>query len=152
MATQILTMANGIASNGKLPAKVKTKNQYKRLKAKQKKATTDGSRASSVVSEITARFRRLCHGLDSLSLSLSQATNGYESAVSEVGGETDDEGGEPNVEYVTEALDVEPGLEAFSNVFARFQLQSEGDAVSRSPPNPLVFLTWARSISPPRHL
>lgn len=44
--------------------------------------------------------------------------------------ETDNEGVEPDVEYVPEALDVQPGMEAFSDVFARFQLPSESDAVS----------------------
>lgn len=44
--------------------------------------------------------------------------------------ETDNEGVEPAVEYVPEALDVQPGMEAFSDVFARFQLPSESEAVS----------------------
>ena len=45
--------------------------------------------------------------------------------------ETEDESGaESTVEYVAEALEVQPGMEAFSDVFARFQLPSESESVS----------------------
>jgi hypothetical protein len=45
---------------------------------------------------------------------------------------TDDESTQGPVEYVPEALDLQPGMEAFSDVFARFQLPSEGDVVSQN--------------------
>ncbi|KAG9047492.1 hypothetical protein FS837_002138 [Tulasnella sp. UAMH 9824] len=105
MATAIATAPNGL-SNGTAPIKAKTKNQYKRLKSKQRKAAIASSRESSA------------------------AATGYESAVSEM--ETDNEGLEPAVEYVPEALDVQPGMEAFSDVFARFQLPSESEAVKEA--------------------
>ncbi|KAG8953746.1 hypothetical protein FRC04_001951 [Tulasnella sp. 424] len=105
MATVLATAPNGL-SNGKALVKAKTKNQYKRLKSKQRKAAVASSRESSA------------------------AATGYESAVSEM--ETDNEGVEPDVEYVPEALDVQPGMEAFSDVFARFQLPSESDAVKEA--------------------
>jgi len=46
---------------------------------------------------------------------------------------TDDEASsrEP-VEYVSETLDFEPGMEEFSNVFARFQLPDENSTVGLS--------------------
>lgn len=128
MATQVLTVSNGIKTNGTTVAKPKSKNQYKRLKAKHKKTTVGSSRESSVVSGcVVSSSIHAAQGLTSCHL--WQATTGYESALSEIDA-TDDEGGDPNIEYVTEALDVQPGLEAFSDVFARFQLRSEGDAVS----------------------
>ncbi|KIO32760.1 hypothetical protein M407DRAFT_211412 [Tulasnella calospora MUT 4182] len=105
MATVFATAPNGL-SNGTAPVKAKTKNQYKRLKSKQRKAAIASSRESSA------------------------AATGYESAVSEM--ETDTEGVEPAVEYVPEALDVQPGMEAFSDVFARFQLPSESEAVKET--------------------
>ena len=52
--------------------------------------------------------------------------------------------GPQNVEYVSEQLDVkDPSLEAFSNVFARFQLPPETTTVCGHPCNytPLVCLT-----------
>ncbi|KAF8317348.1 DUF382-domain-containing protein [Clavulina sp. PMI_390] len=43
---------------------------------------------------------------------------------------------EPNVEYVTEQLALEaPGIEAFSNVFARFQLPSDDTAATSGEPS-----------------
>ncbi|KAG8897954.1 hypothetical protein FRB99_007773 [Tulasnella sp. 403] len=105
MAGTILAVAPNGVSNGN-PIKIKSRNQYKRLKAKQKKATA-GSRDSSM------------------------APSGNES-VSEM---EDDGGFESNVEYVPEALEAQPGMEAFSDVFARFQLPSEGDLAKDSEPS-----------------
>lgn len=127
MSTQVLTMSNGVHTNGKAAGpKAKSKNQYKRLKVKSKRFAGGSPRESSVV--------RCCSQSETRRESQSsqhshlKPTNGYESAISEMG-ETDDEGEDSTVEYVTEALDVQPGLEAFSDVFARFQLPSESDAV-----------------------
>ncbi|KAI0807861.1 DUF382-domain-containing protein [Fomes fomentarius] len=92
------TTVNGIKANGK----IKSKNQLRRLKAKQKKAEAE--------------------------------------TVKDVNGQHDEdiemEKVEPqNVEYVSEQLDVkDPALEAFSNVFARFQLPPETATVREGEP------------------
>jgi hypothetical protein len=47
-----------------------------------------------------------------------------------------------NVEYVSEQLDLsEAGLEAFSDVFARFQLPPEESSVSLLKLSPFTFVT-----------
>ncbi|KAI0683347.1 DUF382-domain-containing protein [Cytidiella melzeri] len=89
----VIGHANGI--NGTKPAaKVKSKNQLRRLKAKQKKADQPGAPGTGT---------------------------------EDVREDVKMEGSEPsvqNVEYVSEQLDG-PALEAFSDVFARFQLPPE---------------------------
>ncbi|KAL0946378.1 hypothetical protein HGRIS_012608 [Hohenbuehelia grisea] len=95
-------VTNGVAhpptANGKQP---KSKNQLRRLKAKQKKATA-GSQSDV-------------------------------KPVAEVKQEAEDE--PSNVEYVSEPLDVKgSALEAFSDVFARFQLPPEESSGKGSEP------------------
>ncbi|KAI9065478.1 DUF382-domain-containing protein [Trametes sanguinea] len=92
MATQVATapapMTNGIKANGK----IKSKNQLRRLKAKQKKAE------EKVVKQ--------------------EDVNGHQEG-EDVKMEVDEP---QNVEYVSEPLDIkDPSLEAFSDVFARFK-------------------------------
>ncbi|RDX46924.1 DUF382-domain-containing protein [Lentinus brumalis] len=95
MATQVETATtNGIKANGK----IKSKNQLRRLKAKQKKAEEKTVKVNGTHDE-------------------------------DVKMEVD---GPQNVEYVSEQLDVkDPALEAFSNVFARFQAPPESTAPSK---------------------
>ncbi|RPD66578.1 DUF382-domain-containing protein [Lentinus tigrinus ALCF2SS1-7] len=99
MATRVATATmNGNQANGK----IKSKNQLRRLKAKQKKAE--------------------------------------EKATKEVNGAHDDDvkmevDGPQNVEYVSEQLDIkDPALEAFSDVFARFQAPPETTTVRDGEP------------------
>ncbi|KAG8932158.1 hypothetical protein FRC02_001575 [Tulasnella sp. 418] len=95
--TVVAAVLNGV-SNGKSDAKaIKSKNQYRRQKAKLKKS----SRATSVT------------------------TDGDQTSVSGME-TTDDEGlSDAHVEYVTETLDFQAGMEAFSDVFARFKLPAD---------------------------
>ncbi|KAI0371640.1 DUF382-domain-containing protein [Pilatotrama ljubarskyi] len=90
MATEVATatMTNGLKTNGK----IKSKNQLRRLKAKQKKAEEK---------------------------SVKQDASGDHQQEPEVKMEVDEP---QNVEYVSEPLEVkDPALEAFSDVFARFK-------------------------------
>ncbi|KAF9462711.1 DUF382-domain-containing protein [Collybia nuda] len=97
MVAQITPMVNGIAENAKIKANgkaIKSKNQLRRLKQKQKK-----------VEAVTT----VCNGTDE-----NVSPNKVEEDV------------ESNVVYVSEQLDVKgAALEAFSDVFARFQLPPE---------------------------
>ncbi|EGN95876.1 hypothetical protein SERLA73DRAFT_187126 [Serpula lacrymans var. lacrymans S7.3] len=94
MATEVQTAVNGINTNSKVNGKaIKSRNQLRRAKAKQKKA------------------------------SQSTTPNGDSRDISVK--EEEDEMVQ-NVEYVSEQLDIKgPALEAFSEVFARFQLPPE---------------------------
>ncbi|KAI0723800.1 hypothetical protein C8T65DRAFT_627471 [Cerioporus squamosus] len=105
MATQVETATtNGIKANGK----IKSKNQLRRLKAKQKKAEEKTVKEES-----------------------NEKVNGAHDE--DVNMEVD---GPQNVEYVSEQLDVkDPALEAFSNVFARFQAPPETTAVRDGEPS-----------------
>ena len=106
--------ANGI-DGAKTGPKIKSKNQLRRLKAKQKKA-----QAGATVREVPVVKWNV------LNYMLIQET------------ETEDEKPDvkmeesqtpvQNVEYVSEQLDG-PALEAFSDVFARFQLPPESTTV-----------------------
>ncbi|EIN06987.1 DUF382-domain-containing protein [Punctularia strigosozonata HHB-11173 SS5] len=98
MAT-ITALAPTAAGNGTF--KAKTKNQLRRLKAKQKKATSE-----------------------------TPEPNG-QSNTEQTTPPAKEESAE-NVEYVSEQLDVkDPSLEAFSDVFARFQLPQDMAADSK---------------------
>ncbi|KAH9833057.1 uncharacterized protein C8Q71DRAFT_776295 [Rhodofomes roseus] len=94
MATQIET-SNGIKANGK----IKSKNQLRRLKAKQKKAEkqTNGNGDLNAESDTDVKMEGPDTPMD--------------------------------VEYVPEQLDVKgPALDEFSDVFARFQLPPEASS------------------------
>ncbi|KII88270.1 hypothetical protein PLICRDRAFT_41429 [Plicaturopsis crispa FD-325 SS-3] len=83
------TSSNGVLENSKVNGKIKSKNQLRRAKAKQRKSSQTPSRETSVV-------------------------------------DIKNEEEEKNVEYVSEQLDIKgPALEAFSDVFARFQQPAE---------------------------
>ncbi|EIW60418.1 DUF382-domain-containing protein [Trametes versicolor FP-101664 SS1] len=100
MATQVATApaTNGIHTNGK----IKSKNQLRRLKAKQKKAEEK---------------------------SVKEEVNGDRSQEPEVKMEVDEP---QNFEYVSEPLDIkDPALEAFSDVFARFKPPPESTLQTR---------------------
>lgn len=122
MAGPVLAAAPNGTVNGKENAKIKSKNQYKRLKAKQKKAAAAQSRESSVVR--TSR----CQQRIQAEYQSPQAASGYETAMSEM--DTEDEASGPTVEYVPEALETAPGMEAFSDVFARFKFDLAAENVS----------------------
>ncbi|KAL1947818.1 hypothetical protein VTO73DRAFT_13542 [Trametes versicolor] len=100
MATQVATApaTNGIHTNGK----IKSKNQLRRLKAKQKKAEEK---------------------------SVKEEVNGDHTQEPEVKMEVDEP---QNFEYVSEPLDIkDPALEAFSDVFARFKPPPESTLQTR---------------------
>jgi splicing factor 3B subunit 2 len=108
--TATATSMNGVVTNDK---QHKSKNQLRREKAKQKKAQHPASVRSS------------CYDIFPLP---SRTELAYIIYLQESNGELKvkpEPGNEPvqNVEYVSEQLDVKgQALEAFSDVFARFQL------------------------------
>ncbi|TCD70283.1 hypothetical protein EIP91_004184 [Steccherinum ochraceum] len=104
MSTQVATatLTNGINGVNGASKKIKSKNQLRRLKAKQKKAEDKDK----------------------------PETNGDALKVAR---EDDDVQQPQNVEYVSEQLDVKgAALEAFSDVFARFQLPPESSSQGAS--------------------
>lgn len=113
---------NGITNGHTLKGKaVKSKNQLRRLKQKQKKAS------------------QVCHHVRlnivfSNLLSFQPSANGNETDT-EDGGKSEmaeSLSSDSNVEYVPEQLDVQgSALEAFSDVFARFQLPPDESSVRR---------------------
>ncbi|KAI0294238.1 hypothetical protein B0F90DRAFT_1640747 [Multifurca ochricompacta] len=107
VAVQSVPALNGINGNASLASKnVKSKNQLRRQKAKQKKAAT--------------QVRR----------------NDKEIPVTTVKKEEVDQQDSGNVEYVFEQLDVKgAALEAFSDVFARFQFDLEEAPVKSEEPS-----------------
>ncbi|TFY62371.1 hypothetical protein EVJ58_g3913 [Rhodofomes roseus] len=114
MATQIET-SNGIKANGK----IKSKNQLRRLKAKQKKA------------EKQVRSCGICARMQVLKGIASEQTNGNGDLNAESDTDVKMEGPDTpmDVEYVPEQLDVKgPALDEFSDVFARFQLPPEASS------------------------
>jgi splicing factor 3B subunit 2 len=105
-------------------AKIKSKNQLRRAKAKQKKATTTS--AAPVRAWSCADRADDADGLsqEDVEFKAEEATD--------VKPKLEDE--DMAVDYVSERLDVsDAALEAFSDVFARFQLPPELSAV-RLPP------------------
>ena len=118
MATQVeaASALNGAKSNGK----IKSKNQLRRLKAKQKKAEKSVAVRSFYIYLLRSEL---------IPRSYKPETNGHTSEDVKMEEEYD---GPQNVEYVSEQLDVkDPALEAFSDVFARFQLPPETTTVRR---------------------
>lgn len=113
MATQVLATAatNGVKANGK----IKSKNQLRRLKAKQKKVEKQ-VRPYGVFLYSQVLKDGVCQ------------TNG--DSVAEVDQDVKMEDAPMDVEYVPEQLDVKgSALEEFSDVFARFQLPPEALSV-----------------------
>jgi hypothetical protein len=110
--TKTIPAVNGIKVNGK---QNKSKNQLRREKAKQKK-----------VQQPTVRPPQfLPHFSELNNWPYVQEQNGDVRVKSESEAEP-----ERNVEYVSEQLDVKgPALEAFSDVFARFQLPPDASTV-----------------------
>ena len=116
MATQVETASafNGAKANGK----IKSKNQLRRLKAKQKKAEKSAAVRSFYI--YLLRSGLILH-------SYKPETNGHTSEDVKMEEEYD---GPQNVEYVSEQLEVKgAALEAFSDVFARFQPPPESNVV-----------------------
>lgn len=126
------TAMNGDASshlNGSGSMKIKNKAALKRAKQKKAKLTA-ASRESSVVG-VLRQYQPNTY-------QLKQNVYGYlfQAPPSEATSIEIDEGMDQDVEYVSEPLDVEAsGIEAFSNVFARFQLPAEESTVR--PPHQL---------------
>lgn len=122
---QIDVVNNGIdkASSKKVDGKpIKSKNQLRRLKQKQRKLTVRSS-----------ALRSPYHGAHLTGL--TDAVLQEHEKPTENGAATpahlSDEERPSNVEYVSEQLDLsDAGLEAFSDVFARFQLPPEESSVS----------------------
>lgn len=104
-------------ANGKA---IKSKNQLRRLKAKQKKAT-------AATAESTPVRILVCNHATFLMRYGLQLVNGVD--VKMYG----DEEGDENVEYVVEQLDLlDPALEAFSNILAKFQVTPDTTEVRPS--------------------
>ncbi|TBU35536.1 hypothetical protein BD309DRAFT_907992 [Dichomitus squalens] len=99
-------VANVTATNGiKTDGKIKSKNQLRRMKAKAKKAEEKAVKTETV------------NGTPDEDVKM-------------------EEDKPQNVEYVSEQLDVkDPALEAFSNVFARFQAPAETTTVREGEPS-----------------
>jgi hypothetical protein len=117
VATMTVTTNDVLAAPG--GGKIKSKNQLRRAKAKQKRATTTTVRAT------LGPFRKLLIECESF----VQAENDVKKEASpDV--KPKDEDVDMSVEYVSERLDVsDAALEAFSDVFARFQLPPESTSV-----------------------
>lgn len=101
---------------------IKSKNQYKREKAKLKKATTEKE-----ATPVSITFIRPRHALLTIP-TCYQSTNGVKFE------ESEDErmlgNGDDDVEYVFESLEVkDAALDEFSNVFARFKPPPESALV-----------------------
>ena len=101
---------NGLNGASVVPKKVKSKNQLRRQKAKQKKVTPQVRISPS--SQL-AHFQRDPKATPDTLVKIEHAQNESE-----------------NVEYVSEQLDLKgAALEAFSDVFARFQFEPEDSPV-----------------------
>jgi splicing factor 3B subunit 2 len=101
---------NGIATNSNTNGKaIKSKNQLRRAKAKEKKALAAQTTPVRLISHLGRKISAIELWLQEL--------NGNHDAVKE-----EEDGPVGIVEYVIEQLDVkDPALEAFSDIFARFQ-------------------------------
>ena len=122
-----VTMTMAVAENGTAAATIKangtmikSKNQLRRLKAKQKKIA-EGPKASSLYQPVQLRQ------------TLNEHPQQVKDTSTKNGNDSDREDDDDNdqVEYVTEALDVpDSALDAFSNIFARFKPPSTTAIVS----------------------
>lgn len=131
---------NGISTNGlhddapsSKAGKVKSKNQLRRQKAKAKKAAP----AAQVRVLFTLRIQPaaniytilLCCPCLYLYIFSILKTNEDAPEVKDEVKKEEPESRNDNVEYVSEQLDVGPALEAFSDVFARFQFSLDSATV-----------------------
>jgi splicing factor 3B subunit 2 len=109
LAVQNTPALNGINGTSMEQKKYMSKNQLRRQKAKQKKATAQ-VRASPVLSTPPFPFTK----------------SRWDKAPKASEKEERDKQEPENIEYVSEQLDLKgAALEAFSDVFARFQFQPE---------------------------
>ena len=122
MATAVLSapingLANGDSAITKPMPKIKSKNQLRRAKEKLKKFASPKPSVRSATHQFDAP-------IDFIGI-LSKTTNNGDSTLVK---ESVSSG--PNVEYVSEQLDLQDSvLEAFSDVFARFQLPPDENTV-----------------------
>ena len=116
-----MTVTNGIKTNGK----IKSKNQLRRLKAKQKKAEQGVTPVCLIITNSCTK--RLIYAIQETSTAATPEPK------------LEDEDVTMNVEYVSEQLEG-AALEAFSDVFARFQAHAQSSVVRR-PHNIIIFNT-----------
>ena len=122
------TAVNGITATFDTNTKaIKSRNQLRRAKAKQKKATAASNQTTPVSNSAIGVL--LADGLPFAQEPNGAAKDGVkrQRLVEFV----------DHVEYVVEQLDVkEPAFEAFSDIFAKFQAPTDYSEVRLSPPNP----------------
>jgi len=116
VAQTVTAETNGVDAKAKLNGKaIKSKNQLRRLKAKEKKATQTSKPA-------TVSVKSSCN----LMTVLTSLQNGDTDVEMNIKEEPD----EQPAEYVPEPLDLNaPSLAGFADVFARFQLPPEESKV-----------------------
>ena len=124
------TAVNGIAATSDTNTKaIKSRNQLRRAKAKQKKAAAVSNRTTPVCLILLSS----CFSL--MGIPFAQEPNAAASDGVKRKRSVDFVG--DHVEYVVEQLDVkEPVFEAFSDIFAKFQAPTDYSEVRLSAPNP----------------
>jgi splicing factor 3B subunit 2 len=131
VAVQSIPTLNGVNGASK---KLKSKNQLRRQKAKQKKAAAERVRGCS--------FN--IHSSPHTNAGLKEESNGHPTSKVVIKTEEDHQQESENVEYVSEQLDLKgAALEAFSEVFSRFQFDPEDTPVRSQS----IFLTLGHLIS-----
>lgn len=115
LAVQHVSTVNGLNGTSTESKKVKSKNQLRRQKAKQKKAATQ-VRSLLLFTPSPSHHRHDAKATPDTRIKSEDDDQEYE-----------------NVEYVSEQLDLKgAALDAFSDVFARFQFDPEDRPVRRS--------------------